>query len=126
MRSMRAPSATRRRILAGVASGLRVTAGAGLLLALVPSRAPRADEPRRKRDRDHDRAREALERGEALPLADILARVRPELGGEVVGVSFERDDGRWIYGFKVIRPDGRLVEIDVDARTARVLNRRAE
>src|SRR3954449_12278796 len=29
-----------------------------------------------ERERDHDRARRAVERGEVLPLADILARVR--------------------------------------------------
>ncbi|MBR0673089.1 peptidase M4 [Roseomonas soli] len=81
---------------------------------------------RPRRDHDHDRARAALERGEALPLAEVLARVRPELGGEVVGVDFDRDDGRWIYEFKVIGPAGRLVEVHVDAATARVLRRRAD
>jgi uncharacterized membrane protein YkoI len=75
---------------------------------------------------DHDRAREALERGEALPLAEILARVRPELDGEVVGVSFEREGGRWIYEFRLIGRAGRLAEIHVDAATARVLKRKAE
>jgi uncharacterized membrane protein YkoI len=76
--------------------------------------------------RDHDRAREALERGEALPLAEILARVRPELDGEVVGISFEREGGRWIYKFKLVGRAGRLAEIQVDAATARVLKRKAE
>lgn len=75
---------------------------------------------------DQDRAREALERGEALPLADILARVRPELGGEIVGVSFEREDGRWIYEFKVIGSDGRLKEVYVDAATTRVLKQKVK
>jgi len=76
--------------------------------------------------RDHDRAREALEHGEALPLAEILARVRPELDGEVVGVSFEREGGRWIYQFKLVGRAGRLAKIYVDAATARVLKRKAE
>ena len=49
-----------------------------------------------------------------------------ELGGEVVGVDFDRDDGRWIYEFKVIGPAGRLVEVHVDAATARVLRRQAD
>lgn len=75
---------------------------------------------------DQDRAREALERGEALPLTDILARVRPGLGGEIVGVSFEREDGRWIYEFKVVGPDGRLKEVYVDAATALVLKQKVK
>jgi hypothetical protein len=72
-------------------------------------------------ERDQDRARRAVERGEALPLSDILARVRPRLGGEVVGVSFERKKGRWVYEFKVIRLGGTLVEVYVDAASAAVV-----
>lgn len=74
-------------------------------------------------DRDHDSARRAVEHGEALPLADILARVRPQLGGEVVGVAFERERGRWIYEFRVIGPSGRLAEVHVDATTGQVIAR---
>lgn len=72
-------------------------------------------------ERDHDRARLAVERGEALPLVDILERIGSDLGGEVVGVSFERKRDRWIYEFKVVRPGGSLVEIYVDAASAEIL-----
>jgi uncharacterized membrane protein YkoI len=75
------------------------------------------------RDHDHDQARRAVERGEALPLVDILARVRSQLGGEIVGTSFERKRGRWVYEFKVIGSGGRLTEIYVDAASAEILNR---
>jgi uncharacterized membrane protein YkoI len=109
----------RRRSLIRV-GGLSAASGGMLLAASAPASA------RPRRERDHDRAREALERGEALPLAEVLARVRPELGGEVVGVDFEREDGRWIYEFKVIGQAGRLTEVHVDAATAQVLRRRAE
>jgi uncharacterized membrane protein YkoI len=78
---------------------------------------------RADRERDYDRARRAVEQGEALALAEILGRVRSELGGEVVGVSFERKHGRWVYEFKVIDQAGRLWEVYVDAATAVVLKR---
>jgi uncharacterized membrane protein YkoI len=78
------------------------------------------------REHDHDRARRAVERGEALRLADILNRVRDDLGGEIVGVSFERSHGRWVYEFKVIRPGGALVEIHVDAASAQILGEEEE
>src|SRR6478609_6009017 len=114
---MTTPASTRRRSLIRLAGGLCVVAGGAFTPALAGPR----------RERDHDQARMALERGEALPLADILARLRPELGGEVVGVDFERErGGRWIYEFKVIGPAGRLVEVLVDAATARVLKREVE
>jgi len=74
-------------------------------------------------DDDADRALRALERGEVRPLAEILAAVEPELGGEIVGVEFEREDGRHVYEFEVVTPAGRLVEVYVDAATARVLER---
>ncbi len=110
----------RRTTLAGLGLG-----SAAAFLASAAAHGAEADRAQR-RARDHERARQALERGEALPLAEILSRLRPELGGEVVGVEFEREDGRWIYEFKVIEPHGRLVELEVDAATARVLRRKPE
>jgi uncharacterized membrane protein YkoI len=118
MRAMTMAFPIRRRGLLRFGGGLCAATAGGAFISAPSARAGP--------HRDHDRAREALERGEALPLADILARVRPELGGEVVGVSFERDGGRWIYEFKVVGPAGRLSEVHVDAATARVLRRKAE
>ena len=71
--------------------------------------------------RDHYRARRALAEGRARPLAEVLERVRNRLGGEVVGVEFEREDGRYVYEFKVVTPTGLLREVYVDAETAEIL-----
>ncbi len=76
------------------------------------------------RNRDHDEARRAVERGDALPLADLLARLRTRLGGEVIGVSFKKRDDRWVYEFKVIAADGKLSEVYVDAASAEILRRK--
>lgn len=78
------------------------------------------------RDGEHEDARRAVARGEALPLVDILAKVRRELGGEIVAVSFERKHDLWLYEFKVVEPSGRLVEVYVDAASGRVLKREAD
>ncbi|MEQ9258640.1 MAG: PepSY domain-containing protein [Roseovarius sp.] len=75
-------------------------------------------------EQDHDRAREALERGEVLPLSQILEIA--ELEGRVIEVDFERDDGRWVYELELITPEGRLVEIEVDGATGAVLEREEE
>lgn len=97
----------------------RALFGFGLCVAaLRPATSWGAD-----RDRDHDEARRAVERGEALSLFDILARVRSDLGGEVVGVSFKRRRDGWVYEFKVIGPGGRLTEVYVDAASAEILKR---
>lgn len=70
---------------------------------------------------DHDRARAALERGEVLPLAEILATVAAQVPGEVVEVELEREHGDWVYELKVIAPDGRVLEVLVDAAAGRLL-----
>jgi uncharacterized membrane protein YkoI len=76
---------------------------------------------------DHERAREALDRGEVRPIAEILAVVAREVPGEVVDVEFERGsragDGAdsWIYELKILTEDGRVLEVLVDAATGRLL-----
>ena len=49
-----------------------------------------------------------------------------DLGGEIVGVSFERKQDIWLYEFKVVEPGGRLVEVYVDAASGRVLKQEAD
>ncbi len=69
---------------------------------------------------DQDAARQAVESGEILPLADILAAVRGKLPGEVVGVEIENEKGHWIYEFRVLNGKGHLYEVYVDARTGAI------
>jgi uncharacterized membrane protein YkoI len=70
---------------------------------------------------DHDRARAALGRGEVRPLAQILETVTAEIPGEVVEVELEREHGVWVYEFKVIAPDGHVLEVLVDAASGALL-----
>jgi uncharacterized membrane protein YkoI len=72
---------------------------------------------------DHDRARRALEEGQARPLNEILVVVEDELGGRIVRVELERRRGRYIYEFRVITPSGELREVYVDAMSAEILKR---
>jgi uncharacterized membrane protein YkoI len=72
-------------------------------------------------DDDHEVARRALEEGRALPLAEILARMKPTLPGKVIEVVLEIDDGTLLYYLKVLSPKGRLQEIEVDAATGKIL-----
>jgi len=77
-------------------------------------------------EQDHDHARQALERGEVRPIAEILARVAAAVPGEVIHVEFERQHRHeqpvWMYEIKVLAADGRLREVEVDAATGRILN----
>lgn len=73
-------------------------------------------------DDDHDEAREAVKRGDALPLEKILPVVKEAVPGKVLGLKIEHDDGRLVYEFKVLTPAGAYYEIEVDARTGKVLD----
>jgi uncharacterized membrane protein YkoI len=88
-----------------------------LVLLLLAAAGAAADPDRR----DHDRARAALERGEVLPLAQILGAVAAAVPGDVVELELEREDGAWVYEIKVIAPDGRLLEVLVDGASGRLL-----
>lgn len=75
-------------------------------------------------DGDHERARAALQAGEVLPLPQLLERVARVQPGQVLAVELERDDGRWVYELKLLDPAGRLVKLEVDARSAELLRRK--
>ena len=66
-------------------------------------------------DQDHERVRAAREAGRILPLTELLARVLPGQPGEVLEVELEEEHGRLVYEIKLLRPDGRLVELYYDA-----------
>jgi uncharacterized membrane protein YkoI len=74
--------------------------------------------------RDHERARAALAAGEIRPLAELLADVERRYVGRVVETELEREDGRWVYEFKLLPPSGRVVELRLDAATGALLRSR--
>lgn len=74
-----------------------------------------------RRHKDHDVARKAVERGEIVPLDTVLAQVRQQVPGEIVGIELEGERGRWVYEIKVIRPTGVVTKIKVDAATGQIM-----
>lgn len=72
-------------------------------------------------EHSHDRAHRARARGEIRPLEDILPAVRARYPGELAEIELEREHGVWVYEIKVIDPAGRLLEIEVDARTGGII-----
>lgn len=87
-----------------------------LILALVLAATPAL-----ARDGDHDRARSAVRSGEALPLRVMLDRVAADFPGELIETELEEEHGRLIYEFKLVTPEGNVVELEYDARDGRLL-----
>lgn len=70
---------------------------------------------------DHNRARQAVQAGQVLPLRSVLERLEREHPGQVLEVELEQEEGRWIYEVKLLQPQGQLVKLKLDARTAALL-----
>jgi uncharacterized membrane protein YkoI len=73
-------------------------------------------------DSDHDRARRAVEKGQVLPLKDILSRVQQANAGQVIEAELEEKGGVFVYEIKVLTGDGRVTKLHYDARTGDALN----
>lgn len=96
------------RLLAGLLVGV---AAAGVLAGVAV-----ADDHHHER-RAHDRAHRAVEAGDFLPLRTLLEAVETRQPGRLLEVELDDDDGRAVYEFKVLTPQGRVMELAYDART---------
>jgi uncharacterized membrane protein YkoI len=71
----------------------------------------------RRNNDDQDLAREALKRGEVLPIARILELVAQHQPGDVIEVQLDERRGRLEYEIRILTPQGRVRELVLDART---------
>lgn len=77
--------------------------------------------PRNPAPRGSGAARDAVQRGEILPLEQVMARVQGRFPGRLLDVRLNRSNGRWTYYLKMLTHEGRVLNVAVDARTARIL-----
>ncbi len=62
-----------------------------------------------------------MSEGRAMPLIDVLKEVQGSLRGNLISVRFRETRSANTYVFKVVTDDGRLRDVNVDARTAKIL-----
>ncbi len=92
--------------------------------ALMPTAAVGGQERHEKaqrKDRDHDAARQAVLRGEVLPLPRILTMAARYQRGEVIEIELEGKAQRLIYEVHVLTSDGLVRELLIDARTGKLI-----
>jgi len=70
--------------------------------------------------------RELVRRGEIMPLETILAQFPAKEFGKLLDLEVEREDGVVVYEFEFLRADGRIIEIEVDARNGKILEHEIE
>lgn len=66
-------------------------------------------------DDDRDRIRESVEKGEIKSLAELRRIVLSRVSGKIVSTEIGRKGKTFIYEFRVLSADGRLVEVEIDA-----------
>jgi uncharacterized membrane protein YkoI len=72
-------------------------------------------------DVSHQEARRLVQEGRILPLAEILADVARKVPGEVLDVELDLDDGVYVYELEILRPNGKVQEVEVDARRGKII-----
>lgn len=71
-----------------------------------------------------DVAKAMVDKGEILPLQQILKLHEAALEGRIVEVELERERGRLIYEIKVLPTQGRYRKIQIDAANGELVVRR--
>ena len=94
---------------------IAIRAFAAGLLVLAAVLAAHAD------DIGPDAAKRLLKEGRVRPLEEILTSVKAQVPGELLEVELEIEDGIYVYDVKILGADGRVVEVEADARTGKVL-----
>jgi len=79
-------------------------------------------QPARADDEDHERAREAVRRGELLSLERILALHPLRAGERLIEVELEREGRRWEYELELLGEDGRVRELEIDGASGELLD----
>jgi len=70
---------------------------------------------------EQDLAREAVRTGEIMPLEQVLREVEKNSPGKALKVRLEQRDGRWVYMIKLLRDNGALFKLCIDARDGTLL-----
>jgi len=69
-----------------------------------------------------DRALDAVRKGEFQPLDAITVMLAERFPGQILGVKLSEDDGLTVYEFRILTKAGRLMEVEVDPRSGRVVD----
>jgi hypothetical protein len=72
-------------------------------------------------DDDQAQAQEAVEKGEAIELRQVLATVRRRYPGRIVSVRLKGNGSRLQYRIRVIDKNNRLLNLGVNARTGQII-----
>ncbi len=103
--------------------------GPSLVMILVtlagcaqPQQSPAPDQLRE--DAQHEDPVQPV--GNNLPFLKVQAIALAAVPGEVVRVDLEQEHGQDIYEFKILAPSGRVIELEIAAKTGQILKQEAD
>ncbi len=75
---------------------------------------------------EREQAIRALEVGEIMTLQKALTKISQEVPGQVIKVELEREQGRWVYEFRLLRQGGEQIKLVVNAVNGEVLQTKSK
>ena len=66
-------------------------------------------------------AKRLLGEGRIKPLSEVLDAVKRQVPGEMLEVELELEKTGYVYELKLLRPDGKVQEIEADAASGVIL-----
>lgn len=71
---------------------------------------------------DQDEALKGRKKGDLIPYGQITRKAEKEFGGRVVGQKLRQTGpGKWVYELKLLKDDGKVMSVVLDAKTGKVL-----
>lgn len=72
-------------------------------------------------DQNADTARQLQQRGNILPLEQIIDLAVSVKQGQILETDLEHDDGRYVYELEILDSRGQVWEIELDAQTGELI-----
>lgn len=70
--------------------------------------------------------RQMVENGEILSLAKIMSRYPEKTYGKLLDLEVEHEHGKLVYELEFLRADGRVIELEINAKDGQLLKQEIE
>lgn len=68
-----------------------------------------------------DSVREVVARGDAMSYDALEKAVRQQFHGRMIRVKLEEENGRWYYETRLLQDDGRIIEVELEAKSLTII-----
>lgn len=75
---------------------------------------------------DHNEIYQLRQSGEIMSMEKVLEHARTIQPGQLIEAELDREKGSYVYELKIIDADGKMHELELDARTGELLKRELE